>query len=335
MKRFYILFLLAVVFAGASVGLAAAQATTQNFGSSNPLPAGSNVVGKFGIDQTTQGVTNGISLAVIGSILNSSTAQISSGATFTGTCESTLASNSIQVNVVSDQNITLEVDQSATANCSSIASTFTYTIPASSPSSPYSNYTTQATNSFYRIKATNAGASTTTTFRVDVALCPVCNYGFASGGTAVIGFSTENGNPATATSGNPVPALGDQNGAIFVRPEGGPNLFNCSVTLSTATTTQCQAAPAAGLRNYITGFIINTTSAGTGSTIQPIQGTGTNCGSSTANLSAIAFPNTTVGLTSVEYSRVGLVPVAGDAVCFKQAGTAGTSVVEAYGFVGP
>jgi hypothetical protein len=153
--------------------------------------------------------------------------------------------------------------------------------------------------------------------------------------SGVVGFNVANGNPTVATSGNQVSALGDLNGSIFVRPEGGPNLFNCSVTLSTATTTQCQAAPGAGLRAYLTGFIINTTTAGTASAIQAIQGTGSNCGTNTANLSAIAFPNTAVGLTSVEYSRVGLVPVAAEAICFKQTGTPGTSVIEAYGVIAP
>lgn len=149
-------------------------------------------------------------------------------------------------------------------------------------------------------------------------------------------FNTANGNPTSATSGNQVSALADQNGALFVRPEGGPNVFVCTVTLSSNTTTQCQAAPGSGLRVYITGFIINTTTAGTATTVQPIEGTGTNCGSSTANLSAIAYPNTSVGITSVEYPRVGLVPTAAEAVCFKQAGTtAGTSVVEAYGVIAP
>lgn len=110
------------------------------------------------------------------------------------------------------------------------------------------------------------------------------------------------------------------------------NPWNCTVTLSSNTTTQCQAAPSTG-KNYVTGFIMNTTTGGTtGSTIQPIMGTGSNCGSSTANLSAIAYPNTSVAVVGVAYTITPLIPTALFAICFKQAGgTAGTTVVEAYG----
>lgn len=140
--------------------------------------------------------------------------------------------------------------------------------------------------------------------------------------------------PLIATSADAV-------GAQIMRLDAGfPNQFNCNVTLSTNTTTQCQAAPTTingqAVRLYVTDEQINTTTAGTGTTIQLVDGTGSNCGTGTANLSAIAVPNTTVGLTSFLGMRTALIAPQGAAVCAKQAGTTpGTSIVEIHGYLAP
>lgn len=117
----------------------------------------------------------------------------------------------------------------------------------------------------------------------------------------------------------------------------GANLFSCTVTLSTNTTTQCtNLPPSSAVRAYITDFQINTTTAGSATTIQLVTGTGANCVTGNANLSAIAYPNTTVGIQSILGVRTPLAAPAGAAVCAKQAGTtAGTSVVELRGFFAP
>jgi hypothetical protein len=119
-----------------------------------------------------------------------------------------------------------------------------------------------------------------------------------------------------------------------------PNQFACNVTLTTNTTTQCQAAPTTvagvNVRLYVTDFQINTTTAGTATTLTLKTGTGSNCGTGTLNLSAIAYPNTTIALTNVLGARTPLVAPTQNAVCVTQAGTTpGTSVVEIRGFLAP
>lgn len=119
-----------------------------------------------------------------------------------------------------------------------------------------------------------------------------------------------------------------------------PNQFNCAVTLSTNTTTQCQGITATisgvSVRPYVTDFQINTTTAGSATTLQLKTGTGTNCGTSTANLSAITYANTAVGLQNIIGFRTPLIGPLASEVCVTQAGTtAGTSVVEVHGFFAP
>lgn len=142
-------------------------------------------------------------------------------------------------------------------------------------------------------------------------------------------------NPSQATAGNQIYGAGDQTGNAFVRQDG-PNPFTCTVTLSTNTTTQCKAAPAAGLKAYVTDFQLNTTTAGTATTVTLTYGTGSNCGTGTTALTAINYPNTTTGITNVLGVRTPLLPAAANAVCATQAGTTpGTTVVEIRGFTAP
>jgi len=119
-----------------------------------------------------------------------------------------------------------------------------------------------------------------------------------------------------------------------------PNQFVCTVTLSTNTTTLCQAAPTTvnniAVRAYVTDIQINTTTAGTTSTIQLKTGTGSNCGTGTANLSAITYTNVAAALTSVIGMRTPLFTPLQTEICATQAGAvAGTSVVEIHGYFAP
>lgn len=119
-----------------------------------------------------------------------------------------------------------------------------------------------------------------------------------------------------------------------------PNQFNCSVTLSTNTTTQCQPAPTVingvPVRLYVTDFQINTTTAGTATTITLKTGTGTNCATGTANLSTINYADTVVGLQSILGMRTPLISPLQSAVCATQAGTTpGTVTIEIHGFLAP
>jgi hypothetical protein len=140
--------------------------------------------------------------------------------------------------------------------------------------------------------------------------------------------------PAVSNSAD---ALGNQ---IVRQDAHGANLFNCSVTLTTNTTLVCQPIPASvngvSLRAYVTDFQLNTTTAGTATAITLQYGQGGNCATGTANLSAIAYPNTSTGIVSILGVRTPLVPAASNAICATQAGTTpGTTVVELRGFLAP
>lgn len=108
-----------------------------------------------------------ISQNVVGSTSNNSTANLGSGATFTGAGESTLNVAGIQVNIKADQQVTIKVQQSIDGTNWDIEDTFV--VPASTG---YST-TVQATASFFRVLVTNNGGSSTTFLRLQTALCPM------------------------------------------------------------------------------------------------------------------------------------------------------------------
>lgn len=98
---------------------------------------------------------------------NSSTANLSSGSTFTGTATATLGVAGLQVSLKTDQNCTVYVDQSPDATNWDITDSFTYYY-----SKGGNGWTIQAVNSYVRVRVTNNGASATTYFRLQLALCP-------------------------------------------------------------------------------------------------------------------------------------------------------------------
>lgn len=121
-----------------------------------------------------------------------------------------------------------------------------------------------------------------------------------------------------------------------------PNQFSCSVTLSTNTTTQltgCGAPTTVNgvpVRLYITDVQVQTTTAGTATVVQLKTGTGVNCATGPANLSAINYADTTIGLQTFFGMRTPLVAPLQSAVCATQSGTtAGTVVVEVHAFLAP
>lgn len=103
---------------------------------------------------------------VIGSTLNSSTANLNAGANFTGTGESTLGVAGIQVNFRASQNCTVQMQQSMDNTNWDIVDL--YAIAAGVAD----GRTFQATASYFRIVVTNNGAIATTYLRLQVALCP-------------------------------------------------------------------------------------------------------------------------------------------------------------------
>lgn len=133
-----------------------------------------------------------------------------------------------------------------------------------------------------------------------------------------------------------IPFQGDSSGrAVTASDALGANLFSCTVTITTNTTTQCQALTTSS-RVYVTDIQINTTTAGTATTIGVVDGTGANCVTGQANLSAIKYPNTSIAITNVLGVHTPLGAPLSTAVCVQQAGTTpGTSVVELRGYIAP
>jgi len=108
---------------------------------------------------------------VIESTLNSSTANLAGGASFTGTADSTLGVAGIQVSLYTDQNCTVYIEQS----------------PDTTPTGPHwdlsdeyryfadTNFgvTVQAISSYFRVRVANSGIVPTNYFRLQSVLCPI------------------------------------------------------------------------------------------------------------------------------------------------------------------
>ena len=101
------------------------------------------------------------------SVSNDSTANLAAGASFTGTGESTLGVAGIQVNIIADQPILLQLQQSTDNTNWDFSDDQTFLATEGD------SRTFQATASYFRVIATNLGPATTTYFRLQVALCPV------------------------------------------------------------------------------------------------------------------------------------------------------------------
>ena len=96
--------------------------------------------------------------------------------------------------------------------------------------------------------------------------------------------------PSAASSGNQRHLLADLDGALFVRPNG-PVTWFCGIQALDDVLLQCQAAPGAGLKLYMTDITVQTNNPGTTGTFAVQAGQGTNCDAGTSSLYPIA--NTT------------------------------------------
>jgi len=106
---------------------------------------------------------------VIVDLNNSTSANINLNETWTGIFSSTLGVAGIQVNLKSDQNLKVYIDQSTSyVTSADIIDTFDYY-----HSEGGNSWTTQATASLYRVRVQNVGISATTYCRVETALCPI------------------------------------------------------------------------------------------------------------------------------------------------------------------
>jgi hypothetical protein len=136
-------------------------------GNSVLVDAAGNSVGT-----TPAGTSNGLNTQLTGitftlSTLNSSTAQLASGATFTGTIESTFNQPAGQILIVCDQPYTVFADQFDGAN--NRISTDTFTRLGGVPT----NETIQINADSFRIRVTNNGPVTTTGLRIETTYGPL------------------------------------------------------------------------------------------------------------------------------------------------------------------
>lgn len=122
---------------------------------------------------------------------------------------------------------------------------------------------------------------------------------------------------------------------------GGPVPWSCSQDNIGATLTQCKAAPAAGLRDYITDIVIASTTTTAGQFLIR-TGTGTNCATGTASLfpssaTVVRFPypgnTSTIGSTTI-HLLTPLQPPAAAAICIICVVTQ-TCTVQMQGFEAP
>jgi hypothetical protein len=151
---------------------------------------------------------------------------------------------------------------------------------------------------------------------------------------SVGGTSQSSGSNGTVgTSGKLARPLTDDTGQFYVIP-GGSYRFSAFIQMTTNTTTQIEAAPAASTFAFVTGVYYITTVAGTSTTVQLEYGTGTNCATSPVAMMP-AVPNTAVGNVAFMFGTP-LVPAAANAICAVQAGTtAGTTSVLITGYIAP
>lgn len=99
---------------------------------------------------------------------NSSTDNLASGATFTGTASSTLGVVGLQWSLYTTENCEVCIDQSPDGTNWDLSYCFDYIA-----SKGGEGETVQATQAYWRIRVTNNGAIATTSFRLQGVLCPI------------------------------------------------------------------------------------------------------------------------------------------------------------------
>lgn len=107
-------------------------------------------------------------------------------------------------------------------------------------------------------------------------------------------------------------------GVLFVQ-EGTSTRFSCQITAVTVMT-QCQAAPAAGLRNYVTSVTLSNQAA-TVQTLDVVFGTGANCATAPTALTHKVQFGTLATTTNYQFAHMSLttplVPTAANAICIR------------------
>jgi hypothetical protein len=143
--------------------------------------------------------------------------------------------------------------------------------------------------------------------------------------------------PTAATAGNVRRGVISTDGSFYTRPHG-PVIWSCGLNAIGTTLTQCQAAPGAGLRLYITDVVSQSNTATAG--LFTIRfGTGTNCGTGTGNLfynsasALMASPANTVAVNHFHLT-VPIAVTANNAICVLGVAT-NTTNIQINGYTAP
>jgi hypothetical protein len=156
----------------------------------------------------------------------------------------------------------------------------------------------------------------------------------------LIGVEALSSQPTAATTGNLRRLIGSLDGALYVRPNG-PVLWSCGLTGIAATLTQCQAAPAAGQKLYVTDIQVGSNTATAGQFLIR-YGTGSNCVTGTTTLypnipaqttAIMPYPANTASLASINFTSPP-VAAAANAICIVCVAT-NTCVVNMTGYTAP
>lgn len=278
------------------------------------LPAGANVIGALTANQS-------VNVAQVGA------AALSLG-------QKTMA-NSIPVVVASDQGTVTTTDVADAAAGAALPSKFMISGGSVTTSAP--SYTTSTSNALSlttggALRSDNSSIVGTATVTSAAGVQKVGVVGNANGafdaannaaapanvlatGLEVVAQGTQ---PTAATSLNVRRQIASTEGVAFVQ-EGNSNRFSCFVVSTATATTQCQAAPGAGLRAYVTSVTI-TNAVGTAQSVDVVFGTGAAC---VTGITALTNKLFFIGATqqgslnaSVSFTTP-LVPTAANAICLR------------------
>lgn len=123
--------------------------------------------------------------------------------------------------------------------------------------------------------------------------------------------------------------------ATDYQPYNKSDPWSCTLAAQGATTTECEAAPGAGLRRYVTSVLVVTTT-GTAGTWQLKYGTGTDCGTGTTALSPVAYtaPISTALPQNIVFNTP-VIPPAAKAICVLGSSNTNTIAIVVTGFTAP
>lgn len=305
------------------------------------LVAGSALVGKVGIDQTTPGTTNGVQV----------NAALPAGTNAIGK----LAANSGVI--IGDVNLVsaipagtngigkLTTNTGVTIGAVEIAAAQTLsTVTTVGAVTSITNALPAGTNAIGKLSANGGVTIGDVNVISDIPGTGATNLGKAEDaghtsadvGVMMLGVRKDTATQVTSADADYTAPSLDAYGAAFVR-EDHPNRIRCTVTVSTATTIQAVggscAAPGAGLSIYVTDVMFDSSAAGIAADAFPTlkYGTGGTCGTGTTVFWGAL---TAAAVTKNEHFSTPIKIPANNEVCWITS-TAGSKFVQILGFIAP